>query len=271
MSRFRLRYQATDFELPGGEFFVGRSSSCDLALDDALVSRRHAVFRLTNAGLEVEDLGSRNGVLVNEERIEAPCRLNDRDRVTIGAQVLVVQKGTGADGKRPRNTMSKATLEIMVPSDGRESSTPDDTTGQITGFELLLNVAEKAMGLGRFPEAERILSKQLNHIRAQADREPERLKRETIVSAMDMAARLAAGLRNAEWLDWAFDVSRLVKVPPTAATVDRLHEVVRTVNYANPAALRDCIGALQQVPDLSAADRFALKRLVGLERVVSAL
>ena len=42
--RFRLRYLQHDLELNEGTFAVGRNVSCQLSLDDPLVSRRHAVF-----------------------------------------------------------------------------------------------------------------------------------------------------------------------------------------------------------------------------------
>ena len=67
--RFRLRYMNHDLELNEGEFVVGRNASCQLSLDDPLVSRRHATFIVHADAVTVEDLGSRNGVSVNGERI----------------------------------------------------------------------------------------------------------------------------------------------------------------------------------------------------------
>ena len=58
MARFRLRYGTTDLEVPLGDFVIGRSSSCNLALDDGLVSRRHARLRVTEGGATVEDTGT---------------------------------------------------------------------------------------------------------------------------------------------------------------------------------------------------------------------
>ena len=88
MSRFRLRYRNTDLEMPLGDFVVGRSPSCHLALEDALVSRRHARLHSTDDDVVVEDLGSRNGVLVNGARILGPTRLGHGDRITIGEHEL---------------------------------------------------------------------------------------------------------------------------------------------------------------------------------------
>ena len=86
MPRFRLRYQSTNLEMPLGEFAIGRSSSCNLALADGLVSRKHAVLHVGPDAVVVEDLGSRNGVAVNGIRINAPRRLAHMDRVYIGSK-----------------------------------------------------------------------------------------------------------------------------------------------------------------------------------------
>ena len=67
--RFRLRYQHHDLALGDGQFVVGRSAGCQLSLDDPLVSRRHAMLVVAQDAVTVEDLESRNGVLVTGTRI----------------------------------------------------------------------------------------------------------------------------------------------------------------------------------------------------------
>ena len=78
--RFRLRYLQHDLELNEGTFAVGRNASCQLSLDDPLVSRRHAIFELQGGAVTIEDLNSRNGVIVNGHRIDAKVNLNVGDR-----------------------------------------------------------------------------------------------------------------------------------------------------------------------------------------------
>jgi pSer/pThr/pTyr-binding forkhead associated (FHA) protein len=88
---YRLRYLAHDLELPIGEFVVGRSTECQLSLDDPLVSRRHAVLRVRRDGVSVQDFGSRNGVLVNGTKISGERELTVGDKVGIGSQEMVLQ------------------------------------------------------------------------------------------------------------------------------------------------------------------------------------
>src|SRR5690606_27005696 len=88
--RFRLRYLQHDLELNEGTFAVGRNASCQLSLDDPLVSRRHALFEVANGHVSVEDLNSRNGVIVNGHRIDGKVSLNVGDRILIGSQELTL-------------------------------------------------------------------------------------------------------------------------------------------------------------------------------------
>jgi pSer/pThr/pTyr-binding forkhead associated (FHA) protein len=93
---YRLRYLAHDLELPIGEFVVGRSTECQLSLDDPLVSRRHAVLRVRRDGVSVQDFGSRNGVLVNGAKITGERELAAGDKVGIGSQEMTLHLATDA-------------------------------------------------------------------------------------------------------------------------------------------------------------------------------
>jgi pSer/pThr/pTyr-binding forkhead associated (FHA) protein len=69
-------------------FRVGRDREAEMWLFDERISRQHArIDYLTRpAGFVVSDLGSRNGVYVNDRRIDAPTLLQPGDRVAFGAQ-----------------------------------------------------------------------------------------------------------------------------------------------------------------------------------------
>ena len=72
------------------ELVVGREDA-SLTIDDEEISRRHAVIRPTDGGIEIEDLGSTNGTYVNAVRIEGPTRLAGGDTVKLGRSVLQVE------------------------------------------------------------------------------------------------------------------------------------------------------------------------------------
>src|SRR3954467_9376605 len=57
-------------ELTGQQVIIGRAPECGLRLEGGTVSRQHAQgFRAPLGGWGVRDLGSRNGVKVNGERV----------------------------------------------------------------------------------------------------------------------------------------------------------------------------------------------------------
>ena len=75
--------------LPEGALHVGRSPSAHLTFDDPTVSRRHAVIVRDAAGVRILDDRSRNGVVVNGERV-AEATLHGGDEIRLGRQRLSV-------------------------------------------------------------------------------------------------------------------------------------------------------------------------------------
>jgi ABC-type multidrug transport system ATPase subunit len=70
-------------QFPGAGTRIGRAEDNDVVVDDLLVSRRHALLRITEGGWELEDLGSANGTFVNGHRITR-ARMAEGDVVAIG-------------------------------------------------------------------------------------------------------------------------------------------------------------------------------------------
>lgn len=83
--------QGRSFPISPTGLLVGRAPECNLALNDAQVSRRHARFYWRGSRLIVEDLGSANGTSINGVPISAPFMLSEGDTVEIGNSVFVAQ------------------------------------------------------------------------------------------------------------------------------------------------------------------------------------
>lgn len=74
------------------EVTVGRGGGCGIVLDDSFVSQVHArVFR-RDGDVYVEDLGSRNGTLLNGRPVERAERVRRGDRVQFGKTVAEVTR-----------------------------------------------------------------------------------------------------------------------------------------------------------------------------------
>lgn len=78
--------------LPPGGGVVGRSRDCDVVLDDAGVSRRHAEIRPSAEGWSIADLNSTNGVRVNDEQIAGAHELRSGDRIELGSTKIVFEQ-----------------------------------------------------------------------------------------------------------------------------------------------------------------------------------
>lgn len=102
---------------------LGRLPECDIVLDDARVSRRHAVVQPAGNGVEVCDLGSRHGILVNGTRTKQAL-LQEGDRVTIGSTIVRFEQVGGSD---PRMESELAPAYKMEPEPGDPGFEEADT------------------------------------------------------------------------------------------------------------------------------------------------
>ncbi len=301
--------------MPLGDFVVGRSTTCHLALDDALVSRRHATIEVRADGTSIEDLGSRNGTLVNGSRIQKKQELMHLDRITIGAHDLVflvvtdrasssppgartraiTQSGsptlTGATIAPPRTLSPRfsssphhpeeivvrevaptARHDVVAPMASIVSAPapPSDPGEELTGAALLTGIADKALALGRFDEAERVLSRSLQDLLTLAKVSP-RAALPRVREGTRYALKLAEGTKRTSWVDWAFELHTITGSLMTADEIERIHELVRKLRYREIATVRRYLDVIRaRAGDLGPTEKFLLQRLEGVERMVAA-
>lgn len=62
---------------------IGRDPSCDIVITDRQISRQHARLSPQPLGIQIEDLGSKNGTYVNDQRLTTPAYIQDGDLITI--------------------------------------------------------------------------------------------------------------------------------------------------------------------------------------------
>jgi pSer/pThr/pTyr-binding forkhead associated (FHA) protein len=82
------------FEIPPGEFVIGREKDCQLAVDSPFVARHHCMLLWDGVRLIVRDLRSQSGTWVNLEPIRRnDCILGNGDTVRAGKLVIRITLG----------------------------------------------------------------------------------------------------------------------------------------------------------------------------------
>jgi pSer/pThr/pTyr-binding forkhead associated (FHA) protein len=292
--RFRLRYQQHDLELSEGEFVVGRSTECQLSLDDPLVSRRHALLYVGRNGVTIEDLQSRNGVTVNGHHVVGKTALAAGSKIGIGSQELTLLLAPEMSERELLSTtqVGQRTLPRMpIPADFAPPTPPSaptvrppppppaptaaqpgvdsGTERRTDAFHLLGSVAEKALAMGRAEEAERLLASALADVL-----EASRSGRRVPLSLIDVAARLAAKLATATskgaWVDYVVELYDAGDRPCPGPVIDELYSALRRATAVDVIRLRAYVAHLRERQAMwGPADKFLVQRIEGLERLAA--
>jgi hypothetical protein len=93
--------RARPYEVTDARVYVGRGAEASLRLVDATVSRLHAVLRVEDDRVVVEDAASTNGVYVNGRRVRS-AELQDFDTVAFGEVGYLFRLGPAAEDASQR-------------------------------------------------------------------------------------------------------------------------------------------------------------------------
>ncbi|MGZ7080825.1 MAG: FHA domain-containing protein [Thermoanaerobaculia bacterium] len=90
-SQFGIDMGGRLIRLHRGENIIGRERDATISVQASYISRQHARLLVSPHEVVVEDLGSKNGTYVGDERLTAPRTLRDGDTIKIGATVMVLR------------------------------------------------------------------------------------------------------------------------------------------------------------------------------------
>ena len=141
-------------QLDGGTHIIGRSEQADLVITDRSLSRQHVRLAFHDGAWTIEDLGSRNGTVVNGQRIDRPTPLRPGDVVGLGASTIAVRSGEEAaspDGSAGRGfgsqTMFRPAAQLL------EESIAARPPAAAVGDERFRSYAERLRTLNEVHEA----------------------------------------------------------------------------------------------------------------------
>ncbi len=84
----------------GGKFFIGRAEDCNLRPYSDLISRHHCAILVDQGSVLVRDFGSKNGTVINGERVRTEQELKNGDRLQVGDLEFEVQLIVELPGKK---------------------------------------------------------------------------------------------------------------------------------------------------------------------------
>jgi sigma-B regulation protein RsbU (phosphoserine phosphatase) len=165
-----------DHPFPGDSLVVGRAADADLTLADPFLSRRHSRFYRAGSTVYVEDLGSRNGTLLNGQKILEPSPVAPGDTVKISGSVLTlqedalpVQRITQVDDFVEDGTIFRSAAEVLDRQGSADVAQAQGETGlrRYADRLKLLNEVHQALGQSLSLEGllGLILERALDHLR----------------------------------------------------------------------------------------------------------
>ena len=90
----------------GDRFVIGRAEDCNLKPRSELISRYHCEVYLNEGDVFVRDMGSKNGVFLNDSQITETRELKNGDKLTIGPLEFFVHIGIDEKPQKPAKVQS---------------------------------------------------------------------------------------------------------------------------------------------------------------------
>jgi pSer/pThr/pTyr-binding forkhead associated (FHA) protein len=123
-----------ELTIPGPRFFIGRAEDCQLRPRSDLISRHHCVLLIEDSFVAVRDFGSKNGTIVNGQRIVGERELKPGDHLTIGPLEFEVVAQTPVPAKkRPKVESVKEAAARTAEGHGSQSGSDNLDVSQWLG------------------------------------------------------------------------------------------------------------------------------------------
>ncbi len=126
-----------EFVFTGERMEIGRAATCNLMVNDPMVSSRHlAIFR-KDGQIFVEDTQSINGTFLHGQPVTEPTPLMNQDEISFcNYKIIVVMEGTGSASQRQPVQELSGKQTLMINREDLEG---------IKGKKLPLNMTKKQL------------------------------------------------------------------------------------------------------------------------------
>jgi hypothetical protein len=124
-----------EYAISRSETIIGRDSSADIVIDDACVSKHHAMLKLDETAVVLFDLNSTNGTRVNSMEVTQSLLQND-DIIVVGQHELKIENLPAISDKMAEKLRQADTLTLDDPDDIRRSRALRNIQRSRAGREL---------------------------------------------------------------------------------------------------------------------------------------
>ena len=116
-------------------YLIGRGQTCHLRPQSDAVSREHCEILIEGGKVTINDLGSRNGTIVNDELIDGPCELKMGDHLKVGSldfEVLIDHSLGGTKRPQVKTIQDAAARTVEAGAKDKDDVDEWDVTSWLT-------------------------------------------------------------------------------------------------------------------------------------------
>jgi hypothetical protein len=144
-----------EFLIPGGSSTIGRTKDADIVIKDKSISRIHARFDSDGSRITIADMGSKNGIRVNNRKVDA-FTLHTGDVVGLGnIKMKFVDPSESGEGAAPRDAAAAPALAPEPPPAAPGPPAPSPGPAPVPGGEPAPDAAPVGQYGQYVPPAER--------------------------------------------------------------------------------------------------------------------
>ncbi|MCF7853771.1 MAG: FHA domain-containing protein [Candidatus Pacebacteria bacterium] len=130
------------------EIVIGRDEECSITLQDRKASRQHCLLQTGSEGnIFIQDCGSKNGTLVNGEKITDRVFLSHKDEIIVGNSTIIIEYEEHGDVQTARTSLPDTPLPGMGKQESAEASPSERSTSQppdLSGTQSLTSLTAAA-------------------------------------------------------------------------------------------------------------------------------